>query len=126
MAYPVRNPNEHQRAVAAKMVADFKGRRAPGMPPPPPPLPKVLVRRTPLKRQPASQASPRPPAASAGGVNKAIGASPAGGGVNKATPAGGVNAKPKRSGDRHRNKGDRHKPGYMRDYMRRKRTKKPR
>lgn len=45
------------------------------------------------------------------------------GGVNKAVPKqadGGVNKA--RSQDRHLNKDDRHRPGYMRDYMRRRRA----
>jgi hypothetical protein len=52
MADPARNPNEHERAVAECKLGEFKGMRAPGMPPKPPPLPKVLVRRKPLKRRP--------------------------------------------------------------------------
>ena len=33
--------------------------------------------------------------------------------------------KPRRTGDRHLDKSDRHAPGYMRDYMRRRRAKLP-
>jgi hypothetical protein len=39
------------------------------------------------------------------------------------TNGGGVNMKSKRTGDRHLNKGDRHAPGYMAAYMRRRRAK---
>jgi len=47
MADPARNPMEHERAVAARKLGEFKGRRPPGMPPEAPPLPKALVRRQP-------------------------------------------------------------------------------
>jgi hypothetical protein len=118
LADPARNPNEHERAVAGRKLDEFKAGRAPGMPPPPPPLPRtreeLLARRKPRKRQPAPQTPPRRSLpASGGGVNT----------TKAATGRGGVNTKPKRTGDRHLNKGDRHRPGYMRDYMRRRRAK---
>jgi hypothetical protein len=59
MADPARNPNEHERAVAGRKLDEFKASRPPGLPPEPPPLPKVLVRRKPLKRRPASTAPGR-------------------------------------------------------------------
>jgi hypothetical protein len=114
MADPARNPMEHERAVAGRKLDEFKAGRAPGMRPEPPPFPKDLVRRKPLKRQPATPPRRSLPA-SGGGVNKKA-ATGVGG-------SGGVNKKPKRTGDRHLYKGDRHKPGYMRDYMRRRRAK---
>jgi hypothetical protein len=113
LADPARNPNEHERAVADRKLGEFKGRRPPGLPPEAPPLPKVLVRRKPLKRRPAPRDLPTPD----GGVNKKAETGRGTGG------SGGVNKKPKRTGDRHLDKSDRHAPGYMRDYMRRRRAK---
>jgi hypothetical protein len=132
LADPERNSNEHERAVAADKLKAFKGRRPPGLSPVPPPFDwgeavrkraeaiqqKQQQRRKPRKTEPAPQAPPRHSPKGDGGVNKG-GVNKGGvnkGGVNK----GGVN---KRSGDRHLNKGDRHAPGYMRDYMRRRRAK---
>jgi hypothetical protein len=119
MADPARNPNEHERTAAGRKLDEFKARRPPGMPPEPPPLPsRAELWERKLKRdrkgQPAPQAPPRRSLpTSGGGVN-----------TKAAEPArGGVNAKLKRTGDRHLNKGDRHRPGYMRDYMRRRRAK---
>jgi hypothetical protein len=118
LADPARNPNEHERAVADRKLGEFKGRRPPGLPPEAPPLPKVLVRRKPLKRRPAPQTSPRRDLPTPdGGVNKKAETGRGTGG------SGGVNKKPKRTGDRHLDKSDRHAPGYMRDYMRRRRAK---
>jgi hypothetical protein len=115
LADPAGTPNEHERAAAARKLDEFKARRAPGMPPEPPPLPSLadlLRRRKPPKGRTAPQTSPRHSLSSSdGGVN-----------TRAETSSGGVNTKPKRTGDRHRNKGDRHKPGYMRDYMRRRRA----
>jgi len=102
------NPNAHERAVAAAKLKAFKGRVPPGLLREPPPLPSRIEdwKRKPSKRQPA-----RPSRRGLlGGVNE------------KPKQAGGVNAKPSRTGDRHLNKGDRHAPGYMRDYMRRRRA----
>jgi hypothetical protein len=123
MADPARNPMEHERATAARKLDEFKGRRPPGMPPQPPPLPsRVELWERKLKRdrkgRPAPQTSPRrSPPASGGGVNKKAAT------AHAASGSGGVNKKSKRTGDRHLNKGDRHRPGYMRDYMRRRRAK---
>jgi hypothetical protein len=112
MADPARNPNEYERAVAGRKFDEFKASRPPGMPPEPPPFPKELVRRIkPRKGQPQTPPRRSLPA-SGGGVNR-----------KAETGRGGVNTKPKRTGDRHLNKGDRHRPGYMRDYMRRRRAK---
>ena len=107
MADPTRNPNEHERAVAGRKLDEFKRGRAPGMPPEPPPLPsRAELWERKLKRdrkgRPAPQAPPRRSLPTPdGGVNK----------NSKRTLGGGVNAKPKRTGDRHLNKGDRHRPG---------------
>jgi hypothetical protein len=102
MADPARNSMAHERAVAAAMLKKFKGRGPPGLPPQGRPLPSMPPR---------------------------SGTPPKHGGVNtkpktdiKPKQVGGVNTKPKRTGDRHLNKGDRHAPGYMRDYMRRRRA----
>jgi hypothetical protein len=120
LADPARNPSEHERAVADRKLREFKGRRPPGLGPEPPPLPDKLdywVRHKPLKRRPAPQTPPRRSLPTPdGGVNKKAATGRAGG-------SGGVNKTPKRTGDRHLNKGDRHAPGYMRDYMRRRRAK---
>jgi hypothetical protein len=120
LADPARNPNVHERAVASRKLAEFKASRAPGMPPPPPPLPEFLTPRYQRYQRKWKWQAAAP--ASVDGVNTK--AETAHGGVNKKaeTAHGGVNKKPKRTGDRHRNKGDRHKPGYMRDYMRRRRA----
>jgi hypothetical protein len=112
LADSARNPNEHERAVAGHKLAAFKARRPPGVPPLPPPLPKTLVRRKPFKGAAPQAAPSRSLPAPGGGVNRR--------GIKT---GGGVNTKPKRTGDRHLNKGDRHRPGYMRDYMRRRRAK---
>jgi hypothetical protein len=108
MADPARNPMEHERAVASRKLAGFKTRRPPGLMPEAPPLPERIeewIRRTPRKRP-------------SGGVNTKP--------KPKPTPTL-VNTKPKskpvnttRKSDRNR---DRHSPGYMRDYMRRRRAK---
>jgi hypothetical protein len=124
LADPARNPNEYERAVAGRKLDAFRVGRPPGMPPEPPPFPKVFVRRKPY-RGPVSQTPPPSrglPAPDGGGVNTKKAAA-------KATAAtghggrGGVNTKPKRTGDRHLVKGDRHVPGYMREYMRRRRAR---
>ena len=117
LADPARNPNAHERTAANRKLDEFNARRAPGMPPEPPPLPETwpdrIRRRKPPKGRTAPQTPPRHSlSASDGGVN-----------TKAKTSSGGVNTTPKRTGDRHRNKGDRHKPGYMRDYMRRRRAK---
>jgi hypothetical protein len=123
------NPNEHERALAARKVGEFKGARSPGMPPEPPPFPKELWRK-PLKKELRRKRGSAPPTQRSlptpdGGVNKeaTTSCSDGSGGVNESPRRGGVNTKPKRTGDRHLNKGDRHAPGYMRDYMRRRRAK---
>jgi hypothetical protein len=120
LADSARNPNEHERAVAARKIREFKDGRAPGLRPQPPPLPsRIELWERKLKRD--RKGRPTPPRRSLptpdGGVNKKAASGRGAGG------SGGVNVKPKRTGDRHLNKGDRHRPGYMRDYMRRRRAK---
>jgi hypothetical protein len=133
LADPAHNPMEHERAVAARKIREFKDGRAPGLRPQPPPLPsRIELWERKLKRRKGRPAPQTPPRRGLpmpdGGVNK--GAATDRGGVNKkattgrgAGGSGGVNTKSKRTGDRHLNKGDRHRPGYMRDYMRRRRAK---
>ena len=127
LADPAGNPNEHERAVAKHKHDEFKARRAPGLPPEPPPLPKTVEEMLRGRKVRTRRTAPRTPPkhsllASDGGVNTKA-ATGSGGVSGKAkTSSGGVNTKPERTGDRHRNKGDRHKPGYMRDYMRRRRA----
>jgi hypothetical protein len=53
MADPARNPMEHERETAARMLGEFKGRRAPGLGPEPPPLPLP----SPISRQPFNLAA---------------------------------------------------------------------
>lgn len=113
MADPARNPMAHERAIAADMVVKFQAGRAPGLPPEPPPLPDMSGP-PPRKGKPQAQPRRRLPSPDDGVKH---------GGVKQdaaATGRGGVKQKPKpkRTGDRHLNKGDRHKPGYMREYMR--------
>jgi hypothetical protein len=103
MADPVRNPNEHERRVAERKLAEMTAKKSPS----PPGLEEY-------DRREAQRAAKR--ADASGGVNAK--ASPAG--VNAAGADGGVNAAPKHKVDRR--KGDRHTPGYMRDYMRRRRA----
>jgi hypothetical protein len=107
MADPARNPNEHERAVAADKLKAFNGRRPPGLRPEPPPFPTDWTRRTPRKKHGDVNAK-----AGAGGVNTK--AEIGRGGVNTNESA---RTKPKRKGDRHLIKSDRHSPGYMRNYM---------
>jgi hypothetical protein len=108
MADPARNPMEHERAVADRKLAEFKARRPPGTRPDPPPLPERLeewMRRTPRKRP-------------SGGVNTKPQPRPTATLANTKPKSKPVNTK--RKSDRNR---DRHSPGYMRDYMRRRRAK---
>jgi hypothetical protein len=117
MADPARNPMEHERAVASRKLAGFKARRPPGLMPEPPPLPETLDEwdRDRWRRNPSRKG---------GGVNTNTKPKPTPTLVNtmpkpKPKPKP-VNTKPKPSSDRNR---DRHSPGYMRDYMRRRRAK---
>jgi hypothetical protein len=61
MADPARNDKEHERANAARKLAEFKSRRAPGMRPQPPPLAKSAaewIRRRKVKTPPRMPPQP--------------------------------------------------------------------
>jgi hypothetical protein len=114
LADPVRNPNEHERRTAGRKLAEFQGRTPPGSRPQAPPLPDDISQ---WKRKPSKR----------GGVNTAESNNVALIlNVEETSPASsddcGVNTKPSRTADRHLARGDRHSPGYMRDYMRRRRA----
>jgi hypothetical protein len=129
LADPARNSSEHERELAGRKAAELKARRPPGAPPQAPPLPDNIAdfvrMRKPSKRRPAPQSD--------GGVNRRAALPmplPDDGGVN----SGGVSfetpgepepvntTKKPRSADRHREPNrDRHSPGYMAEYMRRRR-----
>jgi hypothetical protein len=118
LADPARNPSEHERTVAARKFASFKARTAPGShgEAPETDWKKLLAERV-AKVRAAQWKKKRQPASDVG-VNKGAAAAPpklSSAGVNKGA---GVNKKPKKRTDTRRRKGDRHKPGYMRDYMR--------
>jgi hypothetical protein len=123
MADPAGNPNVHSREIASRKLAAFKARRPPGLRPEPPPLPRSLdewdAMRKPSRRQPAATPArrglPSPPA----GVNN-----PSSAAVNttEALAAAGVNRKRTKSVNTTDRNRDRHSPGYMADYMRRRRA----
>jgi hypothetical protein len=127
-ADPARNDNVHERAVAAAMLAKFKARRPPGLPPEPPPLPKTLAEWEAKRRVPAKSAKHQVAPVKhhlrltpqAKPVAESSEAKP----FNTTKPDISASAKPvsttkPRSADRHREPNrDRHSPGYMRAYMR--------
>jgi hypothetical protein len=129
LADPTRNSMAREREVAAAMLQKFKGRRPPGLAPQGRPYPTLdEMMRMDAERNARKRSRSRTPPKRDGGVNAKPGTDV------KPKQVGGVNAKPKRSGesktaskprsaDRHRAPNrDRHPPGYMRDYMRRRRA----
>jgi hypothetical protein len=137
LADPTGNPMERERAVARHKLTELKKHIPPGLPPMPPEIdPEMFAEPSARRRGSRTLRPPKP--ISRRGLPAPDGAVSAAGLVNTTRkPKPGVNttAQPKpapvnttapgkpRSADRHLEPNrDRHRPGYMREYMRRRRA----
>jgi hypothetical protein len=124
LADPERNDNPHERDLARTKLAGFKAKRPPGLHPEPPPLPKTWAEWV-ARRKPSSK-SAKPKSGPVNTSQPSLAARQPSVNTTQVTPSktGTVNTTKRRSADRHREPNrDRHSPGYMAEYMRKRRAR---